>query len=85
MSGTERLHKTGQRGRPKKPDGADVTVGVRLPTEIVAQLDADAGALSRSEAVRLLVGLGLGIMGRLPLTDEARAMLARLGWRRDNQ
>lgn len=84
MNGAGRLQKTGRRGRPKKPAGAGVVVSVRVPAEIVAQLDAEP--LSRSEAIRLLLQFGLGLLcDRPPLSDEALAVLARRGWVRDRR
>jgi hypothetical protein len=47
------------RGRP--PTGFDPLVGVRIPKETIAALDAWAKSekISRSEAIRRLVELGL--------------------------
>jgi Ribbon-helix-helix protein, copG family len=52
-----------KRGRP--PTGQTPFVGVRLSSQLIARVDAwaakDNGALSRSEALRRLVELGLTV------------------------
>ena len=48
-------------GRPPKPGGRDPVVPVRLPREMLDQIDAEASAegVSRSDAVRQAIDRGL--------------------------
>jgi hypothetical protein len=54
------------RGRPNKQGGLDPVSAVRLPAAVTAQVDAwgEERELSRSEAVRRLVELGLKAKGK---------------------
>lgn len=49
------------RGRPKRPDGVDPVSAVRLPADVTAKVDAwaERHEISRSEAIRRLVEIGL--------------------------
>jgi len=53
-------------GRPPKPGGRDVLVAGRVPPPVVVVLDAFAEktGVSRSEAVRQLIELGLKAKGK---------------------
>ena len=48
-------------GRPPKPGGKDPVVPVRLPRDMLAQIEAtaEAAGVSRSDAVRRAIELGL--------------------------
>jgi hypothetical protein len=53
-------------GRPPKPGGKDPAITVRLPRDVITQIDATAeiAGVSRSDAVRKLVDLGLKVKGK---------------------
>lgn len=55
-----------KRGRPPKPEGRRLSIPIAFPPEMVAAVDAHAAEaeLTRSEAVRRLVGLGLKVKGK---------------------
>jgi hypothetical protein len=48
-------------GAGRKPTGRDPARTFRLSDEFIARLDAWRGNLSRAEAIRRLVGLGLKV------------------------
>ena len=56
-----------KRGRPPKPEGRRLSIPIAFPPEMVADVDAYAatGNLTRSEAVRRLVELGLKAKGKV--------------------
>jgi hypothetical protein len=54
------------RGRPKKAGGVDPVSAVRLPADLTADIDqwAVAHEITRSDAIRRLVELGLRVKGK---------------------
>jgi len=68
------------RGRPKRPGGVDPVSAVRLPEDITANVDSWGASqgVSRSEAIRRLVELGLTVKPKSAPTQRQRASLADL-------
>jgi Arc/MetJ-type ribon-helix-helix transcriptional regulator len=70
------------RGRPKKRGGVHPVTAVRLPPAITAEVDkwaaSQAGAPTRSEAIRRLVELGLTVKPRSAPSGRQRTAIADL-------
>jgi hypothetical protein len=70
------------RGRPKKKGGVHPVTAVRLPPAIAAEVDkwavSQAGAPTRSEAIRRLVELGLTVKPTSAPSERQRAAFADL-------
>ncbi len=80
MKKTISVNRKSARGRPKRPGGVDPVSAVRLSADVTAAVDTWAGRheISRSEAIRQLVELGLTVRQSRKTTTKASARAAEL-------
>lgn len=66
-----------KRGRPAT--GKDPLVGLRLPPEMIVRLDAwaDGQGLSRSEAIRRIIGNALNVAGAIKLDSKTGSAIRK--------
>lgn len=67
-----------KRGRPPS-GGRDPHVAARMPSNLIAEVEAwaEANVMSRSEAIRRLVELGLTVKAKVPQASESQKVRAR--------